>query len=353
MIGKLKKKTGLLRMSMKIALFLFALIFVALIVWLYVLPRYLERKISIHWNVQDGQQLTMTGYTVSVFPTYWLAYGMVINAEIYNTSNATLELIEVNSSITGCDGKSTAVSVYNPSKVEGSYSVYYDKLPRKMGQIIPPGQSRPLRLWSGLLIHEDGISLNTYQDDNGNKKYRPTIKYFWNALGWPVLQWCKAEITFVVREAEQNVVDWYQYWENVPALETHQTKTYLPLPMATWRFGAKLDFDAAPIFDQLVEKYGNKGVPNPDGPGRIILKSDGEKIQIHSFHPKLQLILTYYDKKGGFLGFQVSGPFDRQQYEQSLANNGGYFAVGVDGLELPYGAKIETVKAYLELTPDD
>lgn len=353
MINKLKKKTWLLRMSMKIMFFLVALTFVTAITWLYILPRYLERKISINWNVQDGQQLTMTSYTVSVIPTYWLAYGMVINAEIHNTSNTTLELVEVNSTVTDCDGKSAAVSLHDPSTVEGSYSVYYDKLPKKIGQIIPPGESRPLRLWSGLLIHEDGILLNTYQDDGGNKKYKPTIKYFWNALGLPVLQWCKADVTFVVREAEPSVVDWYQYWGDVSVAETNQTKTYLPLPVATWHFGVKLGFDATSIFDGLVEQYGNKGVPNPDGPGRIILKPDGGKIQIHSYRPKLRFILTYYDKNGKFLGFQVSAPFDRQQYEQSLASNGGYFVVGVDGLEFPYGAKIETVKAYLELTPDD
>lgn len=350
-----KKKPSFWRIIMKIMTFFVLAIPGALLAWYYILPRYLEKTIEVNWRVQGSQKLEMAGSTVSVWPPLpvWWPYTMVINGEIHNTGDTTLELLEVNSAVVDCDGKSIAASTHDASMVEGSYSAYYEDLPVTIGQIIPPGEKRPIRLWAGGLITEDGVAINTSVTSGGTKKDTLTLKYFWNVFGIPVLKWCKADVTFVVREAERNVVDWYQYWDEVPVVEVQQTSNILPLPIPTWRSTAKMDLDAVPIFDKLVEQYGNKGVPNPDGPGRIILKPDGGMIQIHTFRPTLRFILTYYDEDGKFIGFQTSVPFDKEQYERWLARDGGFFVIGVDGLEFPYGAKIDTVKAYLELTPDD
>lgn len=352
-----KKKPSFWRLMMKIMIFFVLAIPGALLAWYYILPRYLEKSIEVNWHAQGNQKLEMTGYTVSVWPPFpiWWPYTMVINGEIHNTGDTTLELLEVNSAVVDCDGKSIAASTHDASMVEGSYSAYYEDLPVTIGQIIPPGQKRPIRLWAGGLITEDGVAINTSVTSDGTKKDTLTLKYFWNVFGIPVLKWCKADVTFVVREAKQNVVDWYQYWEEIPVVEVQQSSNILPIPIPVWRVTTKLDYDAIPIFNKLVEQYGNKGMPDPADPtsGKIITLPDGKQVVVGDFRPTLRFILTYYDEDGKFLGFQTSVPFDKEQYERWLARDGGYFVIGVDGFEFPYGAKIGTVKAYLELTPDD
>ena len=181
--------------------------------------------------------------------------------------------------------------------------------------------------------------------------------YYWEVFGLPVFKWCRADITFVVREAQPKVADWYQYWDDVPIVDTWEVRSYNPLAILLQQdkhFYTKIDFDAVPIFDQLVGRYGNKGIPDPNGiTGRIITLPNGSQVVSGDFDPELRYIITYYDKDGNFLGYQTSVSFTKDDYERWLGRNDGYLVIDKFSLELPHGVKIHSAKAYLELTPDD
>jgi hypothetical protein len=182
-------------------------------------------------------------------------------------------------------------------------------------------------------------------------------QYYWEVFGAPVFKWKQADITLTVREAPQNVSNWYQSWD-APIVETREVRSYNPLVILLQQdrdYYTKIDFNATPIFDALVRKYGNKGAPNPRDPsiGRIITLADGQQVVLHTFGPRLKIVVTYYDKDGSFLGHGGSVSFEKDEYERWLEQNGGYFIIHQSTLDFPYGAKIHSAKAFVELIPDD
>lgn len=329
--------------------------------WFQFLPRYLEKKIQVNWAVDGNQELKVTGHTIRVLPSfgplsYNLPYSMFIEAEVENTGEKMLELTAVKSVVTNCDGEAALTNDASRSLIKSAYSPYYEVFssPIDVGVLIPPGQKRPLTVASSLLFRDELFTQMASTKSKASIIMPP--QYYWEVFGIPVFKWCKADVIFVVRETQPKVAEWYQYWNDVPIVDTWEVRSYNPLAVFFHEdryFYVKIDFDAMPIFDKLVEKYGNKGEPNPDGPGRIIISPDGSKIQLHTFHPQLRFIITYNDKDGNFLGYQASASFTKDDYEQWLEQNDGYVVIDKFSLELPYGAKIYSAKAYLELTPDD
>lgn len=322
--------------------------------WFYLTPRYLQKQINTNWVVQGSSDLEVTDFAISVDPATMLYSApvplfMKVNAEIYNKGEEMLELIEVHSSVTDCTGKVKAIRVDGPDRIELVDSTYYDMLPSKIGILIPPGQKRPVEIWSGGLLSDDPSLFKKTLGEGGKESVSLTPQYFWQAFGLPVLSWCKVNVAFMARPVKQNVSEWYQYWDRISVVKVEETPVFL----RGWYYSLWADFDPKPIFDNLVVKYGNKGVPDPRDPtsGRIITLPDGQQVVAGIFHPKLRLIITYYDKNGKFIGFDQSLPFDKADYEIFLSNGGGHFQMNTSSSDFPKGAKIDKYKVYLELVP--
>ncbi|MBK7450910.1 MAG: hypothetical protein IPJ47_16415 [Anaerolineales bacterium] len=115
--------------------------------------------------------------------------------------------------------------------------------------------------------------------------------------------------------------------------------------MESWTYDLLAKIDPNPIFDNLVEKYG-KGIPNPNGPGRIIIGPDGTEIQLHTFRPQLQFVVTFYDKNDEFIGGYRTVSLEKDPYEMVDAD--GYFQIGSN---LSCEAKVKNAKVYLEIIP--
>ncbi len=339
------------------------LILGAILMWFQFLPRYLEKEMQVSWTVEGSQALRVTGHTIQVLPSfgplsYNLPYSMIIDAEVENTGGKLLELIAIKSAVTNCEGETALNNNSNVSLTKSVYSVYYDDFSSnlfEMGVLIPPGQKRPLTASASSLFRETLFAQMTSTKSRASIIMSPL--YYWEVFGLPVFKWCRADITFVVREAQPKVADWYQYWDDVPIVDTWEVRSYNPLAILLQQdkhFYTKIDFDAVPIFDQLVGRYGNKGIPDPNGiTGRIITLPNGSQVVSGDFDPELRYIITYYDKDGNFLGYQTSVSFTKDDYERWLGRNDGYLVIDKFSLELPHGVKIHSAKAYLELTPDD
>mgnify|MGYP003471473345 FL=1 len=193
------------------------LILGAILMWFQFLPRYLEKEMQVSWTVEGSQALRVTGHTIQVLPSfgplsYNLPYSMIIDAEVENTGGKLLELIAIKSAVTNCEGETALNNNSNVSLTKSVYSVYYDDFSSnlfEMGVLIPPGQKRPLTASASSLFRETLFAQMTSTKSRASIIMSPL--YYWEVFGLPVFKWCRADITFVVREAQPKVADWYQY----------------------------------------------------------------------------------------------------------------------------------------------
>jgi hypothetical protein len=310
--------------------------------YLFLLPHYLEKQISsnLHWDIQGSSDLKVVSYSILIRPNALplMPFVLEIDAEIQNNGNAMIELLEINSQVIRQDG-ATAIRLDHAKEIQYP-DTYYDTLPSEIGMIIPPGEKRPIRVWGGVLMDEYGAGRQFFQ------KEKPTIylglKWFWDTFGFPLLGWNALQTTLVTRPSEPSVAEWYQSWSDIPVKQVENPRQF-------WQactFDLLAQIDPNPIFDDLVQKYGNKGSPNPDGPGRIIINSNGEKTILHTFRPKLQFVITFYDEDGKFVWWDRSVAFEKDPYQTIVED--GYIKVGSN---LPCNTRVKEFKVYLEVVP--
>ncbi len=305
------------------------------------IPNYLENKIKSNFQIEiHGEaDIEVTGYAVYItrndlpgFP-----YAVLATAEIFNKGDAVLEVLGVDSKLTNVNG-GNAIRLDNSETLLRSVdTTYYDTLPQKIGIIIPPGEKLPIEIWNGVLMTDDPNQFEA----NGKEQETGNLLFYWNIYGLPLLRWEKLQATVVVRSAEESIVEWYQYWGNIQGREVQVPRRFWE--SCTYDLLAKIDPN--PIFDNLVEKYG-KGIPNPNGPGRIIIGPDGTEIQLHTFRPQLQFVVTFYDKNDEFIGGYRTVSLEKDPYEMVDAD--GYFQIGSN---LSCEAKVKNAKVYLEIIP--
>jgi hypothetical protein len=262
--------------------------------------------------------------------------------EVFNKSDAPLELLEINSSLINRNGKSAyqlnlmGSDTYVLRMVD---TTYYDALPSRIGLIIPPGGKLPIEIWQGALLPDDPNQFTP--DENGRNKLN--LLFYWNMFGLPLLQWDRLEATVVVRPVGTNVAEWYQYWDNIPVKLVQNPRQF----GQACTFDLFAQIDPNPIFDNLFEKYGNKGMPNPYGPGRIISDSNGEKTVLHTFRPKLEFVVTIYDEYDNFVGGYRTVSLEKDPYKTVDAD--GYFQIGSD---VPCDKRIKKFNVLLEVVPE-
>lgn len=323
-----------------------ALIIIGVItMYFFAIPKYLEKRIKFNSqiDIQGNSHVEITGYTISIVRSTipGFPYILVAAAEIVNKGDTTLEVLEVNSSLLSVNGKSAIqLNLSGPDsyKLRSVNTRYYDTLPSEIGFIIPPGGRLPIEIWQGTLLPDDPKQFTP--NENGREK--ANFLFFWNMYGFPLLQWDRLQATIVVQPAKASVVDWYQRWSDIPVKQVERPRQF----WQTCTFDLFAQIDPNPIFDDLVEKYGNKGVPNPDGPGRILIDSNGEKIQIPTFRPNLQFVITAYDKQGNFIGGYRTVSLEKNPYKTVDAD--GYFQIGT---EMSCNSNVKEFKVYLEVVP--
>ncbi len=326
----------------KIVVSIFLILLGALYMYLFLLPRYLEKQISsnLHWDIRGSSDLEVVSYSILIRPNALplMPFVLEIDAEIQNNGDAMIELLEINSQVTRQDG-ATAIRLDHAKEIQYP-DTYYDTLPSEIGMIIPAGEKRPIRVWGGVLMDEYGPGRQFFLRE------KPTIylglKWFWDTFGFPLLGWNTLQTTLVTRPSEPSVAEWYQYWSDIPVKQVENPRQF-------WQactFDLLAQIDPNPIFDDLVEKYGNKGIPNPSGPGRIMIDSDGGKIQLHTFRPKLQFVITFYDENGKFVWWDRSVAFEKDPYQTIVEDR--YIKVGSN---MPCNTKVKEFKVYLEVVP--
>ena len=313
--------------------------------YLFLLPRYLEKQISsnLHWDIQGSSDLEVVSYSILIRPNALplMPFVLEIDAEIQNNGNTMIELLEINSQVSRQDGV-TAIRLDSAKEIQYP-DTYYDLLPSEIGMIIPPGGKRPIRVWGGVLMDEYGPGRQFFQ-----RNEKPTIylglRWFWDTFGFPLLGWNTLQTTLVTRPSEPSVAKWYQYWSDIPVKQVENPRQF-------WQactFDLLAQIDPNPIFDNLVEEYGNKGVPQPNDPlgGRILTLPDGSQIATGIFRPKLQFVITFYDENGKFVWWDSSVAFEKDPYQTIVED--GYIKVGSN---LPCNTKVKEFKVYLEVVP--
>ncbi len=276
--------------------------------YLFLLPQYLEKQISSNMNfdIIGSSDLEVVGYSVLIRPNVqpFMPFVLEIDAEIKNNGASMLELLEINSQVTRWDG-TIAVRLDRPKETQYR-DTYYDALPTEIGMVIPPGETRPIRVWGGVLMNENGVGQQLFQRE-GTPTLSLLSRWLWDTVGFPSLQWSSLKTTLITRYSEPSVA----------------------------------------IFDELFDKYGYKGIPQPNDllGGRILTLSDGSQIATGIFRPKLQFTVTFYDENGKFIWWDRSGAFEKDPYQ---IIEDGYINIGDN---LPCNTRVKKFKVYLELVP--
>ncbi|MFN3666898.1 MAG: hypothetical protein ACK4S0_12095 [Sediminibacterium sp.] len=318
-----------------------------LTMYFFAIPKYLEKRIKLNSqiDIQGNSHVEITGYTISIVRSAipGFPYILVAAVEIVNKGDTTLEVLEVNSNLLSVNGKSAIqVNLSGPDsyKLRSVNTRYYDTLPSEIGFIIPPGGRLPIEIWQGALLPDDPKQFTPNEDGRNKVNFR----FYWNMYGLPLLQWDRLQATIVVQPTKASVVEWYQRWNDIPVKQVERPRQF-------WQactFDLFAQIDPNPIFDDLVEKYGNKGVPQPNDPlgGRILTLPDGSQIATGIFRPNLQFVITAYDKQGNFMGGYRTVSLEKNPYETVDAD--GYFQIGSD---MPCNTKVKEFKVYLEVVP--
>lgn len=307
----------------------------------FILPKYLEIHLqsNFQWEVQGNEDLKVLSHNTLVRPTIF-GYRVDVFAELYNGSDKTLELTTADSVVTNHRGNRIALPLpgHNPELLEGVDTTYYDTLPSNIGRIIPPSQKRPVKVWTGLLIAND--SFDNFEKKNDRKF--SNIFWAWRIVASQIFGWGKIHTTLNVQIADPSAVEWYQYWNNIPYKIVKNPSGLLE--RCTFDFLVKSDPNL--IFDEVVDQYGDKGVPDEDGSGRVVLKPDGTEIRLHTFRPTLRYVITIYDKRGRFIGFRETASFEKSPYR--AVDESGFWSLGD---EQPCSMKGKKYEVYLELAP--
>ena len=304
-----KRKASCLKVA-TILFFAIPLTFLGVIMtWTYITPRYLEKRMQLHFLAQGSQDLEVVGYKISVdiggLVMLW-PYGMDVYAEVRNNGVKAMEVTEIISRVTDIDGEKairTDTNIREDTQSRLKSFLHYGQVD-EVGTLILPGQTRPFTIWKGFLASEENFLLG----------YSP--RYFWGIYGLPALKWRNIETTFVVREAKREIMDWYQYWDNIPIKEVAAEDSG-----ATCKNDIVGQVDLPAIFDDL-EQYETK----------------------FGIHPRLRWLVTWYDKDGNFSEYDYSREFEKKDI---VPMGDGYYLVAS-------GASCKDkrqYKVYLELVP--
>lgn len=157
--------------------------------YLFLLPQYLEKQISSNMNfdIIGSSDLEVVGYSVLIRPNVqpFMPFVLEIDAEIKNNGASMLELLEINSQVTRWDG-TIAVRLDRPKETQYR-DTYYDALPTEIGMVIPPGETRPIRVWGGVLMNENGVGQQLFQRE-GTPTLSLLSRWLWDTFGFPLLQ---------------------------------------------------------------------------------------------------------------------------------------------------------------------
>lgn len=325
-----------------------------IILYFFILPYYLEKQISsnLQWTVEGSHDLEVVDYKITIKPDLLTrSMAVIIEAEIKNNGEKTLELLRVSPVVTNYEEKRANTHYFydDESRTKINGNKYLDMLPFEIGTIIPPKQKRPIQVWGGMLMNMPNSEDLLYEsglfkiDENGVPRY--AWKYYWNALGPQLLRWGKGHTTLEVREAEESIVEWYRYWDNIP---------YKIEKRDFCKSDVLVKIDPNQIFDEEFEKFGYKGVLDPNdllnsGDRLITNEEDGQQWSVGKFRPRLGFVMTFYDNKGNFIGFKEPLPFEKDigyggVVEKEVDEN-GYWLLGKN---LPCISKIKSFSIYLE-----
>jgi len=147
---------------------------------------------------------------------------------------------------------------HDSNRRENVDTTYYDTLPDRVGTIIPPGQNRPIKVWTGLLVPVENLEQKFHGRERDKGKISDFL-YFWYVGLTHLFQWKNIQANLSVQVAPQSVVEWYQYWDDIPYKIVKNSSS--PFEECTFDFLVKIDPD--PI---LKPGWKNTGTPGEPGP---------------------------------------------------------------------------------------
>ncbi len=321
---KMLGRKSCLNHTARLVLFLLIVLMVligGLVMWLNRSTIWMERHLNVQWRIEgEGSgNATITSFSARVDRD--LIYGggklaFSVSALLHNRGEQDLEITQI--SLKFIDTQGYDSGIVNDRSLLTYPSLYYNNLPRTMGQMLPAGGVQAVQIGSYMPLHES-------EADRFNQEYiagKLTSPNLFDILHMILVNispssiaWKDAIITVTVQPADPRISAWYQTWTDrlviTDAEPIKNNKNFYHVE------GYVKGYDE--IVKQLETKYNQAG---------------------SSFYqPTLRAVIGYYDSDGNFLAYDTL----RLDVPPS-GEKGGQFAYDYWLGKIPHGKTIADVK---------